>query len=1030
VGADRQGAESNTLPARAEAQVLEVGQPIEKEVAGDQSHLYRVTLAPGQYMDVSVELLGIAPVTSRLLGPEGERLIDSEGRTSVSWIAEKAGDHRLEIAAIAPDMPPARYAVKLTAVREATADDRRRIVAGRLFREAEDLAKGTEASRRKAIDKYEESRALWHATGDAPKEAHALLWMGEVHHSLGEMTEALELYERALVLAQSAHDRWGEGTALHDIGAVHTFRHEWEKSLEYYARVLDVLRASGNRIDEVPTRNNLAAVYQSLGEPQRALDTYLEVLRLVRQQHNRYGEAVVLNSIGRVYASLGEDQRGIEYYSQALPVHRLAEDQDGEAMALLGLGRAYFNLDERGKALETIDRALDLVRRLGNRRFESYALRELARIHYDQGQPRQALEEAQQAASLSLAVSDRGGQAEGLHQSGLCFAALGDAEKALEHLGQALALLQESGDRREQVRTLYELGRVERDRGRLPEARRHVEDALRLVESLRTKVASPALRASYFALVQKHYELYIDLLMRLHRDDPGAGLDVMAFESSERARARSLLELLGEARADIREGVDRQLLDEETRIRRRLSAKTDFQMRLLSGPPRPVEAAEVAREIEALTAQLDQIEVRIRQKSPRYAALTQPRPLSLREVQEEILDADTVLLEYALGEERSFLWAVTTTSFTSHGLPGRREIDTLARRAQEAVSGRPRPSSSSPPDQRPRDAERELAALGRVVLGPAQEALKAKRLLIVAPDALQYVPFAALSMEEAGVPLVADHEIVTLPSASVLALLRRDRRERRPPTKTLAVFADPVFEKDDERVGRPRVGAPRTAPPTAPVDPGHERSVIRAAREAGLSPGSMRLPFTGREAKAILALVPPEKRKEALGFAASRTAATSPDLADYRFVHFATHGFVNGQRPELSGVVLSLVDPSGQEQDGFLSAADIFNLRLSAELVVLSGCRTGLGKDVRGEGLVGLTRAFMYAGAGEVVASLWNVDDAATAELMRRFYQEMLGPRRSSPAAALRAAQRGVWGSQRWRAPYYWSGFVIQGDWK
>jgi CHAT domain-containing protein len=285
-------------------------------------------------------------------------------------------------------------------------------------------------------------------------------------------------------------------------------------------------------------------------------------------------------------------------------------------------------------------------------------------------------------------------------------------------------------------------------------------------------------------------------------------------------------------------------------------------------------------------------------------------------------------------------------------------------------------------------------------------------------------------MAEAGAPLMADHEIVTLPSASVLSLLRRERRERPLPAKTLAVFADPVFEKDDERVGRPRVGVPRTAPPTAPVDPGHERSVVRAAREAGLSPGSMRLPFTGREAKAILALVPPEKRKESLGFAASRTAATSPDLADYRFVHFATHGFVNGQRPELSGVVLSLVDPSGQEQDGFLSAADIFNLRLSAELVVLSGCRTGLGKDVRGEGLVGLTRAFMYAGAEEVVASLWNVDDAATAELMRRFYQEMLGPRRSSPAAALRAAQQGMWHSQRWRAPYYWSGFVIQGDWK
>src|SRR6185369_16688173 len=172
-------------------------------------------------------------------------------------------------------------------------------------------------------------------------------------------------------------------------------------------------------------------------------------------------------------------------------------------------------------------------------------------------------------------------------------------------------------------------------------------------------------------------------------------------------------------------------------------------------------------------------------------------------------------------------------------------------------------------------------------------------------------------------------------------LLRRERRERRSPTKTLAVFADPVFEKDDERVRHPRAEV-RPAAATVARDSGRERSAIRAAREAGLDPGSMRLPFTGREARAILSLVPHEERKEAIGFDASREAATGSDVADYRFVHFATHGFVNAQQPELSGVVLSLVDRAGREQDGFLSAADIFNLQLSADLVVLSGCRTAL----------------------------------------------------------------------------------------
>ena len=193
--------------------------------------------------------------------------------------------------------------------------------------------------------------------------------------------------------------------------------------------------------------------------------------------------------------------------------------------------------------------------------------------------------------------------------------------------------------------------------------------------------------------------------------------------------------------------------------------------------------------------------------------------------------------------------------------------------------------------------------------------------------------------------------------------------------------------------------------------------------------GLARLPFSREEAASIAALARPKDMLSATDFAANRSAALGAALADYRVVHFATHGLIDSERPELSGLVLSLVTDRGAPQDGFLRLHDIFNMRLNADLVVLSACQTALGKEIRGEGLVGLTRAFMYAGAPRVVASLWQVSDLATAELMKRFYPGML-QRHLPAAAALRAAQLDMSADPRWAPPYFWAGFVLQGDWR
>jgi CHAT domain-containing protein len=274
-------------------------------------------------------------------------------------------------------------------------------------------------------------------------------------------------------------------------------------------------------------------------------------------------------------------------------------------------------------------------------------------------------------------------------------------------------------------------------------------------------------------------------------------------------------------------------------------------------------------------------------------------------------------------------------------------------------------------------------------------------------------------------PLVVNHEIVSIPSASTMAVLRRENADRKAaPAKLLAVLADPVFSTDDGRVGRARAAA--KAPGTAP-----NASLERSLNDLGMGGGRLfRLPGTRREAAGIVSLVPQEQRREALDFDASRSMMMSPEIGQYRIIHLATHGLLNGVHPELSGVVLSLVDRQGQPQDGFLRLNEIYNLKLGADLVVLSACQTALGKEVPGEGLVGLTRGFMYAGAPRVMASLWKVDDRATAELMKSFYGSMLGSDALRPAAALRAAQIRMWKTPEFASPYYWAAFTLQGEWR
>ena len=913
--------------------------------------------------------------------------------------------------------------------------------AQRAFQDGEELRnRGTAGSFLKALERYEEALKLWRVAGDRAQEARTLNNIGLVYSALGEKQKALDYYNQALPLARAVGDRVQEATTLSNIGRVYDALGEKQKGLDYLNQALPLRRTVGDRAGEAATLNNIGLVYHALGEKQKALDYYNQALPLVRAVGNPAWEATTLSNIGGVYDALGEKQKALDYYNQALPLARAVGDRAQEARTLNNIGMVYNALGEKQKALDYYNQALPLRRTVGDRAGEAATLNNIGVVYTALGEKQKALDYFNQAVPLARAVGDRNKEAATLSNIGGVYDALGEKQKALDYFNQALSLARAVGDRAGEAMVLGSIATAERDRGDLLDARTHIEAALKIIESLRTEITSLELRASYFSTVQSYYELYIDILMRLHEQHPGEGYDRLALAASERGRARSLLETLTEAHADIRQGVEPQLLERERALQQLLDSKLESLPQLLSGQHTEEQAAAAKKGIDDLLSGYQDVEVQIRTASPHYAALTQPQPLTADEIQQQVLDSDTVLLEYTLGREHSYLFAATRDSLVTYTLPKSQEIQSRARDLRALLTQ----SSSLPADQ----VDEVMAKFSQMVLGPVASQLGRRRLAIVADGTLNYIPLGALpapSGVKAGVgkaPLLAEHEIVYLPSASTLVVLRRDTQGRTPAPKLLAVLADPVFMPEDDRV-KTRTMASNGA--AAGVGPGgisdrhaedtaadlSRGQMTRSVQESGVTRegGIPRLPFTRQEADGIASLVPTGMRLEDLDFAASKAAATSDALSQFRMVHFATHGLLDSGHPELSGIVLSTVDQNGLPVDGFLRLHDIYNLNLPADLVVLSACQTGLGKEVRGEGLVGLTRGFMYAGAPRVVVSLWSVNDQATAELMVHFYKGMLVDK-LRPAAALRSAQMALRNDSRWSAPYYWAGFVLQGEWK
>ncbi len=1031
--------------------MLRAGERRERDLRTGQAHTYGIELERGQFLHAVAAPQGVNIAVS-LSAPDGDQLLvvdlspDEVVDEVILAVAETSGRYQITVTPAVPGTPPGRYVIRIAAVRLGTAADVVRVGARRVLETAARLAQTNEPNNwQRAIRPLEDALADFQRVGDRENQAATLLEAAWNSRDLGR-PEARELADRALALYRELGDATGVARTTSAIGGIHARRGQLQEASETLSEALALLEQSGNHAQAASTLNWLGIVYGRTGEPERAVEAFQKALTIQQEMRLVRQAGGTLTNLGIATKDLGDPRLSLRYYEQALALARAQADQNLEAMALTNLGNLYRLVGDTEKALVTHQAAVVLARAVGNVEFEARAINAGGSAYYDLGEFEKALAHHDQSLQIRRATHDRVGQAASLHAAGLTLHRLGHSDEAIARLTEALQLRRATAERLGEAETLKHLAQVEADRGNFMVALDHIEAAVQLTDTMRGQLLSPELRASFVAAEQDRYELYIDVLMQLHRQPSGNGFDIRAIEASERGRARVLMESLLEARADIRQGADASLLERERTLQRQLDAASRRLSRLLTAETDAPDLEAARSAMATLASQYRELEVQIRKDSPTYASLTQPSPLTVAEMQRDLVDADTILLEYSLGDTRSWLWAVTPTGVASFELPPRAAIEATARRVYELLTARqPRANESAAArSARLRQADRSLrqesGALSRMILGPAAahfgDAWHGRRLLIVAADVLQFLPFAALADPASeGQPLIADHEVVSLPSASVLALIRQQTQGRPEAPKQLAVLADPVFNVDDPRIASAarretpgRLLRPETAsPPGVSVTARALRSV-NAMGDSRLSRLS-RLPFTRQEARAISTLVPANQRLEATDFRASRATVMSGQLADYRLVHFATHGFFNSEQPELSGLVLSLVDRNGKTQDGFLRLTDIFNLKLPAEVVVLSACQTALGKEIRGEGLVGLTRGFMYAGARRVVASLWQVDDLATAELMRMFYQGMV-TERLRPAEALRTAQRRLAQDPRWASPFFWSAFVLQGEWR
>lgn len=1024
-----EAAEAASPPAPSEPRRTRIevayGETAGLTLAGGECHVLELEIEADRYIEVEIDQQGLDLYTTLEPPGGGEALFfDSptgpSGSDAAAFVTEQAGRHRIEICPLDSGALAGSYELALAPPRRPTA--RARTVAQGFRRySAGELAVG-KGDLEVAAGAFQDALRSFQEAGLQRPRGWAHAQSGLARKRLGDLEAARSDLQESARIHRELSDSRQEAWALSHLGTVLTELLRLEEAREVHRRSVRAAELAGDRELFARSLKNLALLHQNLGETLEAVETHRRRRTLAAATGDLGAEWHALSRIGKVYRIGGDDERAESIFEEALAFARRHGLESGIVESLVDLGRVYVDREEPREALRYFLEALERMDPSGPDLELASVLNNIGRCYRRLGEREKALE----LFGRALAAVPPSGWEARIREGAILVnvASLhileGDFEAAEEPSERALSVYRAVGRASHTISALKCLAEVRAAQGRLEEAASYLAELIEIVEGRRSRSALQELRASLLEDKYFYYEAYVRVLLRLHERHPGEGYAARAFELTERAKARLLLDELAGTESDILATADPAVLMRRQALEVQMS---DLEERLLRERLREGDR-ETVRAIQARLSDLEAehalATARIFADYPGWSALLESEPVTLEAIRREILgDGDTLLVSFLLGDEESFAWIVGRNVLHVEALPPRDRIERLAREAADLLRRSDQPHLET-------QARLTAEVLSRELLGPVVPHLQARKLLLVKDGALHYVPFAALpwpaagEARRAGGELLTDRfELVDVPSASAAVALRQRRSAVRTHAEELAILADPVFELGDDRLLGPGALA---VPREAGAGP-RQRNLARITRGLGLGELA-RLDGTSEEARRISSLVSPDRRLVALGFDANRDLLLGGRLSRYRILHLAGHGLAH---PDLTGLVLSLYDPEGRPVDGLVRPYQVYGTKLAAELVVLSACSTGLGDEVRGEGLLGLSRGFLYAGASRVLASLWDVDDQATAELMERFYLSLLRDGHP-PATALREAQRSLRLAPGWAAPHYWAGFVLQGD--
>ncbi|MBZ5494491.1 MAG: CHAT domain-containing protein [Acidobacteriia bacterium] len=942
--------------------------PQKRVLLPQQLYCFTVTVAAGE----PTQLLLDQPIDleMRVTGNAAGTRVDSFEIGIETLTFTEPGDYRVEVRAVHAMTGPLPFSIVRWTLDAQKAES---------WKEAETWA--THSKKSKEMKDLEKSLALWTAIGDTSSIARTYLKQGSALQKT-DPANALSFFEKALALCRANFDTRCSAEAANNSGTMSRRLADLSGAQRRLKEAAIDWQKLGDKENEGVTLSNLGLTLWQAGDFEQAIGLLNRSESLLRIR-DAAGDAKTLNNLGLCYQSLAAYARARGYFESAIKGFIRTQKPTELARARLNLGRNYMLEGNFIRAQQILEIAEKEANTVPDRATRADILRNQAQNFLQQNKPEQARLRLELALEVDRLDGDRRGESSALHYLGIIAQQKGDIATARAFFIQAAHLRHETGLRDDEAESLFKLADLDYQAGNMNDARASAEHALDILESVRSQVPNANLRALYYSRKRQFFELLVELAMV-----PGnANAAADGLFAVERGRARALMDLLANSASP----EQTPNAGRHAQIQRQL----DYLANLLSRT-QPGKDAELRRRFQELQDEDAALENAIR-KSIAGEKLAAPLQ-SVEELQQKSLPVDSTLLEFHLGRKRSYLWLVDAHHVQVFTLPSAGVIESYARPVVEHFQNILERQRSS---EKRAAFRRSLHKLSAALLGQLSEKQLQSRVML-APDGVLYrVPFAALQLSGATEPLGVEHDLVQVPSASYLLHAARPRPISEFP-QTILSIADPVFSASDPRVT------------------GGGRKLRESATNE-----LPRLPFNA-EVELIEATVPRGRYRTLRSFAAGRAVLANIHLEDYAILHFSTHALIDDRFPELSRIVLSLVNRAGRPVDGYLHPYQLGQLHLNGSIVVLSACDTALGKQVLGEGMMGFSSSLLYAGASQLVLTLTAVDAEASSSFLTDVYRRFLQGT-TSMEHSISLARRTMMHSRRFSDPYYWASFIVIG---